>query len=85
MSIPAGAAGQPRASHFLGAAESFCGHALIDTPFQRGASKAAGGCNRFSGFQREKPLETVFHQLPPSTTPLKRGVNETCPWQMPKK
>ena len=68
------------ASQFLCAAESFCGHALIDTPFQRGASEAAGGCNRFSGFPRAKPLETVFHQLPPSTTPLKRGVNETCPW-----
>jgi hypothetical protein len=68
----------------LGAVESFCGHALIDTPFQRGASEAAGGFNRFSGFPRAKPLETVFPELSPSTTPLKRGVNETCPWRMPE-
>src|SRR5271157_1226320 len=72
---------------FMGTAESFCGHALIDTPFQRGASEAAGDCNpeRFRGFPGDKPLETVFHQLSPSTTPLKRGVNETSPWGMPKK
>jgi hypothetical protein len=72
-------------SHFWGAVKSFCSHALIDTPFQRGASEAAGGCNRFSGFPRAKPLETVFPELPTSTTPLKRGVNEICPRRMPKK
>jgi hypothetical protein len=43
-----------------------------------------GGCNRFSGFLRAKPSETVFLELSASTTPLKRGVNETCSWQMAK-
>ena len=60
------------ASHFLGAVQSFCGHALIDTPCQR-CFRREGRCNCFSGFQREKPLETVFPPVPALDHPVETG------------
>jgi hypothetical protein len=35
------------------------------TPRFNGASEAVNGYNRFNGFLRAKPLETVFRELQP--------------------
>jgi hypothetical protein len=74
-----------RASQFLGAAESFCGHAVIDTPFQRGGRGRELVKNRFQRFIARETAEAVATTRRLGSTPLKRGVNETSPWRMPKK
>ncbi len=51
---------------------------LINTPLQRGGTERGGAANRFNGFRRGmETLETAYEVLLlPSSTPLKRGVNE---------
>ena len=50
---------------------------LINTPLQRGERRPTETPNRFNGFShRVEIVKTVFHLTRPTTTPLKRGVNE---------
>jgi hypothetical protein len=53
---------------------------LINTPLQWGDLPSEWNSNRFSGFHRPvKTAEAVRGVLRLRVTPLKWGVNETCP------
>jgi hypothetical protein len=53
---------------------------LINTPLQRGDSGRPRFLNRFSGFPRDADTaEAVVEFCGAAITPLKRGVNESCP------